>query len=225
MKIIVVGSGRLAKAILSANLSFPSCEVLPWEKEYSFLDERVILLHAGSGRQLRECIEFCERSNSTFIELSTGLETEKMNPDFTLIVCPNTSVLVLKVVNMLKHSGHYFQNNDISITESHQASKTSSPGTAVNFAHSLNVPPEKILSIRDPAEQLNKIGISQKYLDGHAYHKIVIRDGLDEVTVETKVMGHDSYTHGVRRIVEAVINHTFDKKRYSVVDLINDNML
>ena len=224
MKIFVVGSGKLAKAIMSGDFSFPSCEVLPWGNSNLSPNERAILIHAGSGRQLAECKKFCERTNSLFIELSTGLETEKLDPNFTLIICPNTSILVLKVLHMLKRSGHYFHHDHISIMESHQASKTSAPGTAFSFAHYLNFPLDEIISVRDPIEQL-KVGIPQKYLEAHAYHKIIIKDGLDEVTIETKVMGHDSYTRGLRKIIEAAISHNFEKRRYSVFDLINENLL
>ena len=34
IKIFVVGSGKLANAIVTANLSFQSCEILKWETQY-----------------------------------------------------------------------------------------------------------------------------------------------------------------------------------------------
>lgn len=225
MKIFIAGSGKLAKAILNSGLSFPSCEVLPWESRYHALSERAIIVHAGSGRQLKECVDFCRRTGSVFIELSTGLETEKMEADFTLIICPNTSILVLKLLNLIRMHGNYFSNYDISITESHQASKTSAPGTAYSFADSLNIPHEKVRSVRQPELQEKEIGIPEEYLGKHAYHKIIVKDGTDEITFETKVLGHDSYSKGVKKIIEAVLNHSFARRRYSVFDLIDQNML
>src|SRR6476469_8602907 len=108
MKVYIVGSGKLANAILSADISFPSGRILKWETSYQSLTEKAILVHAGSGRQLSECISFCRRTHSVLIELSTGLETEKIDPDFTLIVCPNISILLLKILNVVKKFGHYF---------------------------------------------------------------------------------------------------------------------
>lgn len=225
MKIFVVGSGKLANAILASGLSFPSCEILPWEPAHQSLNERAILVHAGSGRQLQECIAYCERTGAILVELSTGLETETLQPKFTLIVCPNTSLLLLKTLHFMKLYGGFFANNEISITESHQASKTSAPGTAYSFADSLRFPHHKVKSIRDPEVQANIIGIPKEYLDKHAYHKIVIKDGTDEVTLETKVLGHNTYAQGVQKIIEAVLKNTFEPRRYSVIDLIEKGLV
>jgi 4-hydroxy-tetrahydrodipicolinate reductase len=225
MKIFVVGGGKLADAILSASLTFPDCEVLRWESANINAKEKAIIIHAGSGRQLEECLSFCAQTNSIFIELATGLATEKMTPRFTLIVCPNTSILLLKMLNIVKLLGHYFEGSEISITESHQSSKTSAPGTAYSFAESLKLPVSSVESIRDAGIQRNELGIPGEFLDKHAYHKIKIKDGLDEVTIETKALGHNSYANGVKKIIAAVINHNFEKRRYSVFELIDKNWL
>jgi 4-hydroxy-tetrahydrodipicolinate reductase len=221
MKIFVVGSGKLAKAILTSNLSIQNCEILKWEIQYLTLNEKSIVVHAGSGRQLKECFEFCVKTKSPFIELSTGLETGKMEPDFPLIICPNTSILLLRMLNIIKVNGRYFENYKISITESHQSTKKTEPGTAYAFANAVKLPLDKIVSIRDPEIQLNKIGIPKQYLDKHAYHRIVIKDGSDEVTIETKVLGHDSYANGVKTIIETVLKYPLENKKYSILELID----
>jgi 4-hydroxy-tetrahydrodipicolinate reductase len=225
MKIFVVGSGKLANTILTSNLSIQSCEIIKWETQYQTLNEKAIIVHAGSGRQQKECFEFCVRTKSVFIELSTGLGTEKIKPDFPLIICPNTSILLLKTLNMIKENGRYFENYKISITESHQSTKKTEPGTAYAFANSLKFPLDKIVSIRDREIQRNKIGIPKEYLDKHAYHKIVIKDGSDEVTIETKVLGHDSYANGVKTIIESVLKYSLENKKYMILDLIDKDML
>lgn len=225
MKIFIAGSGKLAKAILTSGLSFQSCEIMKWEPRHQALNEKAIIVHAGSGRQLKECFEFSSKTKSVFIELATGLETEKMKPDFPLIICPNTSILVLKTLNMIKASGGYFNNYEISITESHQSTKQTEPGTAYAFADSLKFPHDNISSVRDPEVQHKQIGIPEEYLDKHAYHNIVIKDGSDEVTFTTKVIGHDSYAKGVKAIIDAVLKHSFENKRYSIFDMIDNNML
>jgi dihydrodipicolinate reductase len=225
MKIFVVGSGKLANAIVNSNLLLQSCEVLKWENTNQTTFEKSIIVHAGSGRQLKECFEFCERTKSVFIELSTGLETEKMNPNFPLVICPNTSILLLKTLNMIQAHGRYFENYNISITESHQSSKITEPGTAYAFANSLHFPLQKIESIRDPKIQQDKIGIPKDYLDKHAYHKIVITDGTDQITIETKVLGHDSYANGVKTIIETVLKSHLENKKYTILEFIENNML
>jgi 4-hydroxy-tetrahydrodipicolinate reductase len=219
-KIFIAGSGKLANALLTAELSIESFQIVKWDAQYQTCTEKSIIVHAGSGRQLKEVCEFCARTKSTFIELSTGLETENMEPDFPLIICPNTSILLLKTMNMLKVHGRQFENYEISITESHQSTKKTEPGTANAFANSLNFPPEKIISVRDPEIQQNIIGIPREYLNKHAWHKIVIKDGNDEITIETKVLGHDSYAKGVMAIIEMVLKTTLENKRYTILELI-----
>jgi len=225
MRIFVVGSGKLANAILTSDLLVQSYEIVKWESQYQTRNEKAIIVHAGSGRQLKECFEFCNRTKTVFIELSTGLETETMKSDFPLIICPNTSILVLKTLNMIKANGRYFENYEISITESHQSTKKTEPGTAYAFANSLKFPLDKIASIRDREIQQDTIGIPKKFLDKHAYHKIVIKDGSDEVTIETKVLGHDSYANGVGMIIEAVLKNRLENKRYTILDLIDNDIL
>ncbi|PTS99025.1 dihydrodipicolinate reductase [Pedobacter sp. HMWF019] len=225
MKIFIVGSGKLANAILKADLSFASCEVIKWEPLYQTLNERAILVHAGSGRELKECLAFCAGTKSVFIELSTGLETENLDPEFPLIICPNTSILILKTLRMIDLFGGSFEDYEISITESHQSTKKTEPGTAYNLANSLKVPHNKVVSIRDPQVQQDKIGIPLEFLNGHAYHKIVIRNCNDEVTIETKVLGHNSYANGVNAIIKTCLNHDLENKRYTVLDLIDRKIL
>jgi dihydrodipicolinate reductase len=145
--------------------------------------------------------------------------------DFPYILCPNTSFLVLRALNMINENGKHFENCEISILESHQSAKKTEAGTAVAFARSLHFPVDKITSVRDPEIQQNQIGIPQEYLSQHAYHKIVIRDGDDELRMETKVLGHTSYVHGVKKIVDAVVKNDLACKRYSIFDLVKNNVL
>lgn len=223
MKIFIVGSGKLSKAI--AGLSFEPNEIVKWENSSQALNEKAICVHAGSGRQLNECFEFCERTKSVLIELSTGLGTDKLNPGFPLIICPNTSLLVLKTLNMMKAKGSYFENYNITITESHQSTKKTEPGTAYAFAKALNFSPAKIISVRDPEIQKTEIGIPADFIDRHAYHKITINDGNDELTIETKVFGHNSYASGVKAILETIVKQNLENRRYSIFELIESNLL
>jgi len=225
MKILIAGAGKLANSILSADLQISDCEIVKWNESISIANEKAIVVHAGSGRQLNECIEFCSRTQSVFIELSTGLKTENIKTDFPLIICPNTSVLILKTLIMLRNYGHYFDTYEKSIIESHQSSKGTEPGTAYAFADSLHFNHAGIISVRDREVQLNHIEIPAEYLDKHAYHRIIIKDEEDEIAIETRVLGHKSYASGVKKIIEAVMKNKLENKRYSVVDLIENDML
>lgn len=220
MNIFIVGSGKLANTILASDLSFASCNILKWESEYQNLEEKAIVIHAGSGRQLKECIEFCSKTKSAFIELSTGLKTEDIEPDFPLIICPNTSMLVLNMLKMIGANGSSLESYEISITESHQSAKTTEAGTAIAFANALKFPLDKIKSIRDLEIKKNEIKIPNEYLSKHAYHKIVIKDSDDEIAIETKVLGYKSYAKGVRKIIETVLKSDLRDRKYIVWEII-----
>ena len=225
MKIFIVGSGKLANAILNSKLSFQSSKILKWEEKYLSFKEKSILVHAGSGRQIDECLEFCSLTKSIFIELSTGLGTEKITPDFPLIVCPNTSILVLKVIQFLKTFGKELEDYQISVTESHQSSKKTEAGTAIAIANTLQMPQSQIISIRDTEIQKKQIRISKKFLNQHAYHKIEIKNGEEEViSIQTKVLGHVPYVNGLKTIIESILKKEPGNKKYSVEDIIMDSV-
>lgn len=223
-KAFVVGSGKLANAILTSNLCISKVQLLPWRGAET-LTSPSIIIHAGSGRELQDCLDFCERTGSVLIELSTGLETEKLETTFPLVICPNTSILLLKTLRMLQQFGHNFRDYEISITESHQSTKTTEPGTAYHIANSLAVSHDQIVSIRDAKTQAYKINIPVTYLEKHAYHQIIIKDQNDEIRIETKVLGHDSYSNGIKKIIEACVENKLANKKHTVLDLVEMELL
>ncbi len=225
MKILVAGSGKLATAILS-ELEFENHLITKWSSVNSSNDsEKSIVIHAGSGRQLNDIISYCDETKSTLIELSTGLVTESLDTRFTMVVCPNVSILLLKTMYMIQKFGHHFDKNEIKLIESHQSSKKSVPGTAFNFADSLRLRKDKITSIRNTEEQKEKFHIPEEYLNRHAYHQITINDGSDEVRIETKVLGHQSYVRGVKKLLEVVTQNKLEQRSYSILELIDKNLL
>ncbi|WP_421898021.1 dihydrodipicolinate reductase C-terminal domain-containing protein [Marinoscillum sp.] len=225
MKIFVAGSGKLATALLS-ELELEDHQVTRWEDHKSpMASEKAIVIHAGSGRQLDEIMSYCSETKSTLIELSTGLKTESIQTSFTLVVCPNVSLLLLKTMYMMQKFGHHFDYNEIKLVESHQSTKQSTPGTAFHLADSLQLPREKITSIRNPKDQQETYHIPEEYLGGHAFHQITISDGSDEVRIETTVLGHSSYVRGVKRVLEAVTNHELEPRSYSILEMIDQNWL
>lgn len=225
MRIYVAGAGKLANAILSAELSFPSCETIRWNGSDAAPQEKSIVVHAGSGRQLEDIRAFCSETTSTLIELSTGLLSEQTTADFPLILCPNTSILVLKTLQMIKAYGESFSGFSLSLMESHQSTKKTEPGTAYALADSLKLPHDKVLSIRNPDRQEQQLHIPSEFLGNHAYHRLVIKDGDDEVTIETKVLGHASYANGVKKIVDCVRSHHLENKTYTILELIDKKLL
>ncbi|WP_175716204.1 dihydrodipicolinate reductase C-terminal domain-containing protein [Burkholderia anthina] len=235
MQVLVVGTGKLATELLRSHQLDPAiCHVMPWSDraravaghdDASRSDARSIVVHAGSGRELPDAIAFCHATGSTLVELSTGSALEADSYDFPVVLCPNTNILMLKFMSMLETSGHLFRDCNISVTESHQAGKTSVPGTAVDIGQSLGVPARDIRSVRDSAEQRDALQIPDDQLGRHAFHRIRIEDGACSLQFESRVYGASPYADGVSRIVDAVRQRDLERRRYSIVEFIRNGWL
>ncbi|QVN21240.1 dihydrodipicolinate reductase [Burkholderia pyrrocinia] len=235
MQVLVVGTGKLANELLGAHKLDPAtCRVMSWSdsartdarrSDARRSDARSIVVHAGSGRELPAVVAFCEATASPLVELSTGSDLETGSHDFPVVLCPNTNILMLKFMSMLETSGYLFRDCEISLTESHQAGKTSVPGTAVGIGQSLGLRPEEIRSVRDPDLQRSEFAIPDDQLGRHAVHRIRIDDGACSLQFESRVYGATPYADGVSRIVEAVRQHDLEHRRYSIVEFIRNGWL
>ncbi|KVH33174.1 hypothetical protein [Burkholderia cepacia] len=240
MQVLVVGTGKLASELLGAHRLDPAtCHVMAWPDgthndarrsdarhgDAPHIGARSIVVHAGSGRELPDVIAFCEATASPLVELSTGSVLETGAHAFPVVLCPNTNILMLKFMSMLETSGHLFHDCRITLTESHQAGKTSVPGTAVGIGRSLGVRPEDIRSVRDPDVQRNEFAVADDQLGRHAIHRICIDDGACSLQFESRVVGDTPYADGVSRIVDAVRQHDLEHRRYSIVEFIRNGWL
>lgn len=224
MTIIIAGSGKLATELLNVLPGLVSGEVLAWA-DAAKAETPCVVVHAGSGRELDNILAYCAKTASPLIELATGSAIADCKTDFPVVVCPNTNILMLKFMAMLAASGHHFKDYTVRVTESHQADKTSVPGTAVTMAASLGLPGDRIHSIRDPRVQQESLNIPQEYLSRHAYHRIEIEDPVTSLCFETRVLGRAPYAEGVARIISAVRSHTLENKHYGVMDFIEKGWL
>ena len=225
MQVIVVGSGKLAGELLGALRDEDGNRVLPWTGEgegEGLRTEKSVVVHAGSGRELDAVSAFCEATRSPLVELATGSTLEHGAAGFPIILCPNTNLLMLKFMAMLQRSGDLFRGYRIGLTESHQAQKSSVPGTAVSVAQALGAAPGDIRSVRDVEVQRGALQIPQEHLARHAYHEVLIDDGSCSVKLETRVYGDAPYAHGVARIVAAVQERPLANRRYSIMEFIDN---
>ncbi len=151
------------------------------------------------------------------------MDIKQRDFDFTFIDAPNLNILMLKFMFMLKEYGSLYKNYEISITESHQQSKKTVPGTAMEIAASLGVDHKKIKSIRDPGDQENVYGIAKEFLSLHAYHDICIQEGDTTINFRTLVKGHESYISGLSAIIRCLKN--LQNRYYHILDLIELRMI
>lgn len=221
MQVYIAGTGKLAtelieKLIPKDGLSFSRWLGSPPSKGKN------IVIHAGSGREIGAISDFCSITSSVLVELSTGSSLEESHPNFPVVLCPNTNILMLKFMCMLERSGDMFNGCATQITESHQASKSSVPGTAVQMAHSLGVDEHAIISVRNSAQQLSEFHIPNEHLARHAFHRITLQDGPCSIAMETRVFGDAPYASGVQQIIGAVSRRTLEPRVYSITEFIKN---
>ena len=219
MHVLIVGSGKLASELFN-ELSLPAPFAIHRWPSAPVVQDRSVVVHAGSGRELDDVIAYCRKTNSVLIELATGSKIEVALPTIPVVLCPNTNILMLKFMNMLAKNGRLFEGYRIELAESHQAEKRSTPGTAVAIAKSLGLPAEDVVSVRDRDEQLTALRIPPEHLGRHAVHSIAIDDGACRVLLETRVYGSSPYADGVSKIVSAVAAHQLENRVYAVDEFV-----
>ncbi len=221
MQTYIAGTGKLATELLEKLAPNNGRSISRWPDETGS-SAKSIIVHAGSGRQIGSIKDFCARTSSVLVELATGSSLEGSQPQFPVVLCPNTNILMLKFMCMLERSGAMFEACEIQITESHQASKTSVPGTAVQMANSLGVSGSAITSVRDPLQQANDLNIPHEHLARHAFHRIRIQDGPCTISMETRVYGDSPYASGVQQILGAIHQRELQPRVYSITEFIEN---
>lgn len=222
--IFIVGRGKLAEELVRGLDSPAVSRVVRWDERAHWTGDRHMVVHAGSGRELNDVIDFCSQNGSTLLDLSTGDSQFPATISFPVVSCPNVNMQMLCFMAMVKHASGYFRGQDIRITESHQASKITSPGTAQYLARSLGVPETGIRSERDPKVQNEVLGIPSAFLDRHAYHQIVIRNPEVEIRLESRVLGKSPYASGLGQIIGMLSGIQLGPGCHDVVDLVTQDI-
>jgi dihydrodipicolinate reductase len=202
-KIVIIGNGKLADSILSNLCKYT---VIKSEKYSStgIFDKDTVFVHIGSGREFEESLNIAIKCKSSYIQAATGKEYSLEPPEnitIKFLHAPNLDTNIIKLIHWLKIGRNLFQNEEISLKESHQSEKKSKPGTAIKFAEYLGINENDIVSIRDKSNQKE---LKIKTLDHHAYHEINIGDCNSSIKIETKIEGAISYSKGLAKIVECI---------------------
>jgi hypothetical protein len=219
--VLIIGRGKLATELLQGISATAVQQVLPWEQRDTLSPGKIIVVHAGSGRELGAALEYCSHNRAVLLELSTAATPLPSAPDFPLVLCPNVNMQMLAFMAMLHFGSRFFKGQSIAITESHQATKTTPPGTALHIAASLGVDPAAITSLRDPAVQREQLGIPEQFLARHALHRISIDSGDVSIRLETRVLGKAAYASGLSQILEQLVQQDIADGIHSIVDLIS----
>lgn len=218
--VIIVGNGKLANELLHGLASPVIGEILHWPAGEVTGVLPAIVVHAGSGRELPTVIDYCARTSGILLDLSTTDPTLPAALTFPIVRCPNVNAEMLAFMAMVKQAAALFREHEITLTESHQASKTSPPGTAIYLARSLGLSEAAIRSVRDPVMQATQLAIPAANLDRHAYHEIAIRSPEVEIRLETRVLGKAAYARGLASVIDVVATMELAPGVHDVVDLI-----
>lgn len=212
MLIILAGRGKLAKALIK-RFKKEKVDWVPWRTRMREpkSPRETVLIHVGSGIEMTAIKAFCTRYDIALIQGSSGMA--KHFPEiamFPAVSAPNFALDVVDFIAQLPMLAQRMKNAGIlpvGIVESHQSTKTTVPGTAQRMAEILGIPPNKITSIRDQDEQLDR-GIPRKHLKAHGYHWITFSGTggkNSRIVISTQVNGREPYALGAIVIARKVI--------------------
>jgi len=128
-----------------------------------------------------------------------------------------------------------FAGYTLTVTESHQKTKADTSGTAKAIVASfqgmgLDFDVDEIEKVRDEDAMVERMGVPEAHLNGHAYHTyhLASPDGTVNFEFQHNVCGRSIYAEGT---VDAVlflakmISKNTDKKLYDMVDVLGEGSM
>jgi dihydrodipicolinate reductase len=182
-----------------------------------------VAIHFGSGRQLPELIDLCERIRVPIIQGSTKLTVSIPSDRRVVIIkAPNLSLPMIRFVSAFPAFAAAINiGMSVRIVESHQSKKADTSGTARAVAKTLGVAESTIKSVRDPDIQLS-LGVPEEHLDGHAYHDFIFTGQGVEIKISTKIRGRATYAEGALTLAQALADQQEPLKNgiYELKDIL-----
>ena len=152
------------------------------------------------------------------------------------VIAPNMAKPIVLLQAMLEYAAQTFpgalKGFEMGVTESHQAAKKDTSGTAkamVAHFNQLGVPfdVQDIWGVRDPTRQLVCVGVPPAYLDGHGYHQydVFSRDSKVRLKIEHNVDGRQVYADGAIDAIKFLHRKVQAGERgkvYSMIDVLKE---
>ncbi len=174
-----------------------------------------------------------------FVMGTTGGDREELTKRvrasaISAVIAPNMAKQIVAFQAMMEYAAANFPNlfsgYSLEITESHQKGKADTSGTAkemVKYFNRLGIDftTDRIKKIRDPELQ-RKIGVPEKYLDGHGWHtyKLVSEDQTVMFSFTHNVCGRNIYAQGTfdaaAFLWEKFFVNNETGKVYSMIDVL-----
>ncbi len=132
--------------------------------------------------------------------------------EVSAVIAPNmgTPIVLLQAAGrwLAEQFPNAMAGSDLTIRESHQATKRDTSGTAkamVDYFRGLGVPYEvdQIEQVRDADRQREELAIPEEHLTGHAFHRYELTAAADTVqlVLEHNVVGRRVYAEGTLQAV------------------------
>jgi 4-hydroxy-tetrahydrodipicolinate reductase len=148
------------------------------------------------------------------------------------VIAPNMAKPIVGLQAMMAYAADnfpgLFSGYRLDITESHQAGKADTSGTAkamVAYFNRLGVPfaADEIIKVRDPLEQHERLGVPEAHLKGHGWHTYRLTSADDTVTMGFmhNVNGRRVYAIGTLDAVRYLSGRIAEGESGVVYDMID----
>jgi len=148
------------------------------------------------------------------------------------VIAPNMAKQIVGLQAMMAYAAEnfpgLFSGYRLDITESHQAGKADTSGTAkamVAYFNRLGVPfsADEIIKVRDPLEQQERLGVPEAHLKGHGWHTYRLTSADDTVSIGFmhNVNGRRVYATGTLDAVRYLSGRIAEGKSGVVFDMID----
>lgn len=183
--------------------------------------------------------DFYCRCRLPFVMGTTGGDRDRLmnavkNASVSAVIAPNMGLQIVGFQAMMAYAAEnfpdLFKTYSLDISESHQATKADTSGTAKELVGyfqklGLDFTVADIVKIRDPEIQKRDWGVPEAYLDGHAWHVISLasEDKTVSLSFSVKINGRDIYARGTLEAVaflQEKVNQGRRGQVYTMMDVI-----
>lgn len=217
MRLIISDRGNLGVALAEQCIkdSIPAV----WYDEARFasdIGQDAVAVYVGGGRRFAEFLDFCHTSGDIpMLQCSSDVDVHRLRTPLPIADVNNAAESVAHFIRNLKSLVRDLHERHMAVewklSESHQRTKTSPPGTALRIAALLGIPPEKIHSVRRRDDRHSK----------HIVHAIV-GDGHERYRLECEVLGLEPYARGIIKIARGfgeTVRHSWMEKMDTIYGL------
>lgn len=209
---------------------------MPDHKEAILKESPDIIVDFTNAQSVNRNAELYCECGVNFIMGTTGGDRNLLmktveESSVSAVIAPNMAKQIVAFQAMMEFAAENFPNAfkgyELVVTESHQASKKGTSGTAeamVEYFNRLGIPfaKDQIEKIRDRTVQRVKVGVPLEHLGGHGYHDYRLRseDGTVSFGFIHNVNGRDVYVEGTLDAIRFLVKNAKPGKVYSMIDVL-----